>query len=257
MKGHHLKDTLIGFYTAYLSIVKVRKAVFNSCGRSWESHSMGCSHLCTPAAHHHHWHNSLQHSHHSELLTSSALPSFCHSTHLGLFLWYLDINILILSHMAHSLEFVNQGARSFFHQVQLSEFCIQLLGHTLPSLLPSHRHSFKFPSLFAPGISSSWRLGMLSSLLHHFSLAMAPHLSPDTEGTAIYFQTHLPSSHPDKVSRTWKTNIIQRAGMLTLPAQKWLCGSCSLFTIQSQSACYICQYNMAFTHFPFPKPSFY
>lgn len=30
MEKHHLKDTIIGFYTVYLSTVKVRKAV---CGK--------------------------------------------------------------------------------------------------------------------------------------------------------------------------------------------------------------------------------
>lgn len=129
-------------------------------------------------------------------------------------------------------------ARSFFHWVQLSEFWVQLLQHMLPSLLPSHKHSPKFPSLFVPGISSSWRFWMLSSLLHHFRLAMAPHLSPNTEGTtkeSDSFPAYLPSSHPDKMSKKWKTTSSQfykqrkwtriycyRVRMLTLPAPKMI-----------------------------------
>lgn len=133
MKGHHLKDTWTDFNTVYLSTVKVRKAVFNACGRSWESHTRGCSHLCAPPAHHLHWHNNLQHSLHSAAPHSPlALPSFWHCTHLGLSLLCWNVNLLILSHIAHSLESVNQRLVHFSSQFSSVSFEYSYWGTYYP-----------------------------------------------------------------------------------------------------------------------------
>lgn len=102
-------------------------------------------------------------------------------------------------------------ASSFFLSVQLCQFWVQLLGHILPSLLPSYRHSPKFTSLFVPDISSSCGLGMQSPLLYHFSLVMAPHLCHPTlrgqsRNQTVSKHTYLPLTVIKGVGREKQTS---------------------------------------------------
>lgn len=141
------------------------------------------------------------------------------------------------------------------------EFWVQLLGHTLPSLLPSHRHSPKFPSLFF-AISKKRHKQLLKiwdAIIPSPPFQSCYGFTPvpsNTEGTtkeSDRFQTHLPSSHPDKMSRTWqilpilqpeKTNqeiLLHRVGMLTFPAPKMVMWTVQPLYNYTHS---ICQYHI-------------
>lgn len=122
----------------------------------------------------HHWPSSLQHSHHSaaphKLCTAQLLP--LHTPRLFLLSW--NVNILILSHIAHSLEFVNQRLDHFSTEFSSLSFEYSYMGTLYPHFF-LHTAQPQIPTPLCAWHKQLLEIVMLSSLLHHFSLAMAPH----------------------------------------------------------------------------------